>query len=76
MIRISHRKLIKESKRQKQKYLILLSDQTVIIDTEWEGMKKARQHGKPIVEMLSTDARVNAQTNGLSKLLESLELPK
>lgn len=67
-------KKIVGGKRSEQKYLILLSDQTTIIGNEWEAMKKAVRSGKPIVEMLPTDARVNTQTTGLSKLLESLEI--
>ena len=79
-IKISHKKLKKSTKKDKQKYLILLSDQTVIIENEWEAMKKATDHcmrnRKTIVEMMPTHARINAQTTGLSKLLESLEIKK
>lgn len=64
------------SKKQRQKWLVLCSDQTVFINTEFQAMKQARQHGKPIVEMLKTSARILPQTNGLSKLLESLEVKK
>lgn len=79
-IRINFKKLKESKKRAKQKYLILISDQTVIIDTEWEAMKKAVRHckcnKKQITEMLPTSSRINAQTTGLSKLLENLELTK
>ncbi len=79
-IKISHKKLKKSTKKDKQKYLILISDQTVIIENEWQTMKKATRHcrvsKKSILDMLPTHARINAQTTGLSKLLESLEIKK
>jgi hypothetical protein len=79
-IKISQRKLKPLRKRAQTKYLILLSDQTVIIDSEWVAMKKAirycREKGKHIQVMLPTYARVNAKTTGLTKLLETLETTK
>lgn len=63
-------------KRKQQKYLVLLSNQVVIIDNEWAAMKRARQLKKPIVDMLSTSARMNSQETVLTKLLESLEIAK
>lgn len=75
-IKISHKKLIASGKKDQQKYLILLSDQTVFIDTEYEGMKRARKHGKTIIEMMPTNARLIAQQTSLTKLLERLEVEK
>jgi hypothetical protein len=79
-IKVDFKPLKKTSKRDKQKYLVLLSDQTVIIDTEWEAMRKAVKHCKAnkkhIQEILPTYARINAQTTGLTKLLENLEITK
>jgi len=75
MIRCDRKKLIPQSKKEDQKYLILLQDQTVIIDSEWEAMKKWKRHypEKRIVEMLPTNSRLIAHTTSLSKLLENLE---
>lgn len=68
----SSKKLKSNLKRAEQKYLILLSDQTVIVNSEFQAMKEARQFGKPIIEMQKTDARVNNQVTNLSILLENL----
>lgn len=75
MIRCDSKKLIPESKKEDQKFLILLQDQTVIIDTEWEAMKKWKRwfREKRIIEMLPTNSRLIAHTTSLSKLLENLE---
>lgn len=75
------RKLISKGKKKQQKYLVLLSNDRAIIDTEFKAMKKARwallraPHLR-IVEMIPTGARVIAQENTLTKILESLEKPK
>lgn len=71
-----HRKLKTSPKRKQQKYLVLLSNQVVIIGSEWTAMKEATRTGKTIIDMLPTDARVNDQTTVLTKLLESLEIKK
>lgn len=67
-------------KREQSKYMVLLSNDTAIIDTEWEAMKTAKKmmREKPhltIVEMVQTDTRAIAQTTVLSKLLEANEKP-
>lgn len=78
MIKTCHsgKKLKSNLKREEQKYLILLSDQTVIVNSEFQAMKEARRFGKPIIEMQKTDARVNNQVTNLSILLENLEREK
>jgi hypothetical protein len=65
--------LVNKPKRPEQKFIVLMSDQTVFIGLEWEAMKKARKYGKPVVDMLPTSARVNSQSTSLTKILESLE---
>lgn len=79
-IRINFKRLKESKNKSNQKYLILISDHTVIIDSEWEAMKKATRHcrlnNKQILDMLPTYARTIAQTTGLTKLLENLELTK
>jgi len=75
-MKVDNRKLVSHTKRSQQKYLVLMSNQQVIIGSEWSAMKKAVRTGKPICDMLPTDARVNDQVNDLSKLLESLEVKK
>ncbi len=75
---LHNRKLNKKLKRPQQKYLILLSNQVVIIDTEFQAMKKWRRQffDKKITEFQKTDARANCQVTGLTKLLESLEVER
>lgn len=74
------KKLKEDGKKDQQKFLILLSDQTVIIDTEAEAMKQARRimkgTKKYITEMIPTDARINKQRTTLTNLLENLETYK
>lgn len=76
--KLDNRKLNKKLKRPQQKYLILLPNDRVIIDTEFQAMKTWRKKysDKPIVEMLKTDSRANSQVNTLTKLLESLEVER
>lgn len=74
---IPQRKLKSNPKRRQQKYLILLSNQMVIIDTEFVAMKRARAFDKPIIEMLAHNGRSHsAQPINLTSLLESLEQTK
>lgn len=72
---IEQRTLVRVLKKPQQKYIILLADQTVIIDNEFAAMKEAIKRRKTIVEMLPTDSRLIKQVTGLGKLLESLEKP-
>lgn len=71
-ILVDNKKLITRNKSQEQKYLILLSNQQVIIGSEWLGMKMATRFGKPISDMLPTDARINDQVTTLDKLLDNM----
>lgn len=75
---LHNKPLKKKGKRKQQKYLLLLSNDVVIIGSEFEVMRKYRKEfsGKPILEMLPTSARLNNQTTVLTKLLESLEREK
>lgn len=75
-MKVDNKKLVTHTKRSQQKYLVLMSNQRVIIGSEFAAMKKAVRTGKPILDMLPTDARVNDQENDLSKLLESLDIKK
>ena len=69
--KFSHRRLRNKKRRQEDKFLILLSNQIVIIDTEWDGMKRARKHGKPVVEMIRLSNRNRKlEITSLNKLLE------
>lgn len=67
-------------KKPQQKYLVLLSNQRVFIDTEWEAMKSAvkecRATGARIIEMLPTESHKIKITTDLSTLLENLEREK
>lgn len=74
--RLHNKELTRKNKRQQQKYLLLLSNQIVIIGGEWEVMKMWRKyyHDKSIHELLPTTARLNSGVTGLTKLLESLEI--
>jgi hypothetical protein len=71
---VDNRNLSVVKKRKEEKYLVILSNQTVVIDTEFQAMKRARRHQKPISDMHMTDARIHAQETSLTKLLESLEV--
>lgn len=53
-------------------YFVLLSNQQVIIDTEWDAMKRARFTGKQVVEMMLLKDRKKAEPKilSLNKLLE------
>jgi hypothetical protein len=55
-----------------QKYFLLLADQTVIIGSEFQVMKRWRRtfRDKKIVEMLPTNKRVNDGVTSLSKFIE------
>ncbi len=70
---IDNKPLITSGKRVTQKFLVLLSNSIVVIDTEMQSMKKALKFGKPISDMHMTDARIHSQTTTLNKLLETLE---
>ena len=71
---IQQRKL--KAAKPQQKYLILLSDQTVIVDEEFEAMKKAIKTQKPIIDMLPCSNKMGAQKTNLTLLLEKLESNK
>jgi Na+/phosphate symporter len=72
---IKQRKLINKAqkKREQQKYVVLLSNQTVIVGSEWDAMKRAVKTRKVILEMLPTYKRINDQVTSLTKLIESRE---
>jgi len=73
-LRVDNKKLIRsKNKKEQQKYLILLSNDVVIINEEFTAMKIARRYNKPIRDMLPTNARLINQVTVLSKLLEALD---
>lgn len=57
-IEAEFRKLKKRKRRSQVKYFVLLSNQAVIIDTEWDALSTARKRypGKRIDEMYSDEA--------------------
>lgn len=77
-LRVDRKPLIKVKKRGKKKeqlVLILLGNQTTIIDTEKEAMKKFRKYHEKktyIVDMFDTNKRLIAQTSSLSNLIDNL----
>lgn len=70
-VKVDRKKLKPTPKKQQQKYLILLSNQNIIIDNEWAAMKKARRSGKAILEMFKISNRVISQETSFEKYLES-----
>lgn len=72
---IKQKKLINKAhkKREQQKYVVLLSNQTVIVGSEWQAMKRAVRMRKSILDMLPTYKRINDQVTSLTKLIESRE---
>ncbi len=73
LVRVDRKPLRKEpSPRELMKYFILLSNQIVIIDAEWDGMKKARMSGKQVLEMFELDGRENRklEVTTLTHILE------
>ena len=71
MNKIDFKRLRKPRRRNQDKYLILLSNQVVIIDTEWDGMKRAMRSGKRIEEMILLPNRNRKlEVTTLNKLLE------
>jgi hypothetical protein len=72
----SNKPLKSKLRRKETKYLVLLSNNQVVIGPEWWAAKHARLTGKRISEMLLTNVRVNRQITTLNKLLENLELDR
>lgn len=74
---VDSKPLILSNKKSEQMYCVLLSNQVVIIDTEFEAMKKYRKlyfkNGTRVLEFLPTDKRLIAQTGILDNILENLE---
>ncbi len=59
-------------KKSQPIYFVLLSNQKVIIDTEWDAMKRARLSGKAVIEMMLIKDRKQPERRDLflNKLLE------
>lgn len=83
------RRIAPTNKKDQQRYIILLSNDVAIIDTEWSAMKRARflmssakhrptykSNNLRIVEMYPTSSRLIAQETTLTKLLEALDHEK
>lgn len=71
-VQVDRKKLKPYRSKDVQKYLILLSNQLVILDDEFSAMKKARLSGKAILEMYPTNRVIN-RTTTLTHLLEENE---
>jgi hypothetical protein len=71
--KVDFKPLKRRSRRLHDKFLLLLSNQVVIIDTEWEALITARKKypEKRIVEMLPTKRKnIKSEVTTLNKLLE------